>query len=152
MLHDGDECFTDEDEDIANEDIIGSIDIRNNSVHIQERQPLDTLENAFFQRVKSVILKSTCRCQPTMDEEDVGRLYRLLSAPDMHRRVRRMIDDAHATDELTGSGLTYDVHHEVHVSQQGDTTGTVGFSVWIRNKVKTRRTPPSSPVPCKIKL
>ena len=138
--------LTDEDEEIACEDIAGSIEI-NDGLHVKYRQPDDTIDYAFFERVLTLILQSTCTDVRNISREDVQRMYVFLSARDMHERVTHMIEESYALDELFGSGLTYDLQTEVYVGPEGRKNGKMSFSVWIRRNVKVRLTPPTSPVP-----
>lgn len=139
------EDYTTDDEDLADEILAGSIDVHTGgTVDVTNRQPAGTQETAFFDRVVRLVL-DTARDVDCDTEDYAGRMYTFLSASDTFLRVTKMIDDDRTDKKLVGTGLKYDLHREVYVSN-GDPTGDLSFTVWLSNRARMRRTPPSSPV------
>ena len=139
------EDHTTDDEDLADEILAGSIEVNaDRTVDVTNRQPAGTPETAFFDRVVRLIL-DTARDVDWDIEDYAGRMYTFLSAPDTFLRVTKMIDDDKATRNLVGTGWKYDLHRAVYISN-GDPTDDLSFTVWLSQRARMRRTPPSSPV------
>jgi hypothetical protein len=122
--------FTEEDDDLADECIVGVVRMdEHDRLSIEYRQAEDTVENALWVRSLNVLMSL-----------DTVHLRELFTSGDMRKRVMALLDDRHIGDVLHGYGLWYDVHHEIHldpVTMQYN--GRVCFSMWVRNNVKQSR-------------
>lgn len=139
MQYDGvDGYATEEDETIACGVVVGSITIVDGEVLVEHLQPADTVEDAFWSRVCTLLFGAVEWEGGIFSDAHVERLYDLLSAHDMECSVREVLERGGVRAVLRGFGLTYTVNHEVYVDEEGYRTGDLRFTVHVRNRVRTR--------------
>ena len=119
------DAFTSEDPDLSEEIIAGFVDVdAQGGVVVDHRQAEGTIEDHFFE-LCIPILTDAAKNQ----EEDIVESIAIetITRRGLHR-------------ELDGSGLAFDISCEYRLN------GTRVMGVWLRSRVNTRRTCPSSPV------
>lgn len=137
---------TEEDEDLSRVVLAGRIDIFDGEVLVEHRQPSDSIEDAFWSRVSTLVMDTVCGTDELFTSVHVDRLYDLLSSRTMDRDVRSILDAGHARRELEGSGLTFNLTCSIYLDEDGYRSGDLSFSMWIRIRPHTRPPPPISPV------
>ena len=128
--------------------LVGGIAIADGEVLVEHRHPSDSLEDAFWTRVSTVLMSSVCGDGLVFTDVHVERLYDMLSSSTMIRTVTHLLERDDARAILEGSGFTYDLACEVYLDDTGNRSGDLYFTTWVRTRPHVRRmSPPRSPVP-----
>ena len=124
--------YTDEDDDLAWESVVGDIRVNADQLIIVRcHHPDDSIEFEFWQECLRVILERV---------GDTPTLVHLLSLEGAGEHVRILLKDDNVSKTLTGFGMWYDVYHSMGYYNQ--------LSISVRNNVKINYHERSlSPVP-----
>ena len=132
-----DDCYTDEDEELVAESIVGTVDLDHGVVTIVNRNSNpNCAASIFFESAADAILSSV--------DDDPEQLSALLTSPNIQHRAEGIVDDI--AIRIWGDLPVY--HVTIPIDSNGMPVGA-HLSVFIRRIVVNERlTVPTSPVPC----